>query len=86
MLPSFHFELVFCDVLVVFAKDSLHQEVSDRRLMCQNTPCVDHRQKVLRYGPNVNQRHLKTRISTHFKCKTTHSKATGLKNVYNSDN
>jgi hypothetical protein len=49
-------------------------------------PGVDHRQKVLRYGSNVFQRHLKTRISTHFKCKTTHSKATGLKNVYNSDN
>ena len=34
-----------------------HQEVLDWRLMCQNTPCVDHRQKTLSNEPNVNQRH-----------------------------
>ena len=55
---------------------SLHQEVLDRRLMHQSTPCVDHRQKTLKNGPNVNQRRLKTRKSTHFMCKSTHSQST----------
>ena len=62
----------------------VHQEVFDRRLMHQSTPCVDQRQKAMKYEPFVNQRRLKTRSTTHFRCKTTHSKTTGLKNAYNS--
>jgi len=61
-----------------------HQEVSDRRLMHQSTPCVDQRQKAMKYEPFVNQRRLKTCSTTHFRCKTTHSKMTVLKNAYNS--
>jgi len=59
-----------------------HQEVSDRRLMHQSTPCVDQCQKAMKYEPFVNQRRLKTCSTTHFRCKTTHSKTTVLKNAY----
>ena len=53
-----------------------HQEVLDRRLMHQSTPCVEQRQKTLKNGPNVNQRRLKTRKSTPFKRKSTYSQST----------
>ena len=52
--------------------------------MHQSTPCVDQRQKAMKYEPFVNHRHLKTCSTTHFRCKTTHSKTTVLKNAYNS--